>query len=80
VRRFRGPPLDSRLEEQVRADQRDPARNPRSHSGLLEYARERPRHHRTNPRMPGSGRGVFVSRSSLWTRFEVERGKNSHLL
>jgi len=32
ARRFRGPPLDSRLEEHGRTNQQDPSRDPRPHS------------------------------------------------
>jgi len=52
ARRLRGPPPDSRLEKHARTDQQDPSRNPRPHSRLCGYARQRRMRHRTDSCMP----------------------------
>ena len=72
ARRFGGPPPDSVVEKQARADQPDPSRNPQSCSGLLGYKRKRSRSNHTNTRMPGLEGGFHVA-VCLVDRFRLHR-------
>ena len=79
ARRFRSSPLDSRLEEQIRTDQQHPSRDPRPHSRLFEHGRERPRHYRTDPRMPDLEGGVRIPVFSVDPFSLLGRGENPGL-